>query len=612
MATGSAGGPLIQTASAETPTKLAPVLSGLPGWGVAQWRNTLLLGGGLALAFFALYFLPALLYRPLCETPEARVAVVAREMLESDDWVVPKLGGERRGFKPPLPYWLTALSAQALSPEHPAGEEALTRAVQLPPAFSAALTVFVLVLGGALAFGRLAGGLAGACFGASFMVIYFAQHGFVDTTLMCACAIMLCGAAGVCCAPRPGVAAAFFFGAGLGLGVLVKEPIPFMLLGGPVVVEVLLRRRFNGRRTLLFLFGLVVAAVIVLPWFVLLAERTPGGWEALIAERKAMWQAGHVHHDRWVFYFYKLAWAVLPWTPVWLCAGVLLLMKGRAAASEPAGAARGMEAACLRFFALAFGLGFLAFYISSKQQDHYLLPVLPPLALVAGHVLAAFREPGGRKEERLAWTQLGLGSALGAALASAPAWSHACARYGVDFGVSVPAGLCVALLHFYLARQWVEGRPGRAVGMMAALALVAGAIYSVHWAVRAQETETIVREAPFLRAELEAAGPDARVYDVGLPAPLLMFYLNRPVKTLEDLEHEPSGQAAPRILIARRKDIVSADKPAFRVLQLARYLGAGVEEIATVSLPEGEDWPRKAGEALRAAGLTAAGEAEAE
>jgi hypothetical protein len=82
-----------------------------------------------------------------------------------------------------------------------------------------------------------------------------------------------------------------------------------------------------------------------------------------------MWQAGHVHHDRWVFYFYKLAWAVLPWTPLWLCAAILLLAKGRAAAPEPAGTARAAEAAYLRFYALAFGLGFLAVYISAKQQD---------------------------------------------------------------------------------------------------------------------------------------------------------------------------------------------------------------------------------------------------
>jgi hypothetical protein len=238
--------------------------------------------------------------------------------------------------------------------------------------------------------------------------------------------------------------------------------------------------------------------------------------------------------------------------------------------------------------------------------------VLPPLALVAGYVLAAFREPGGRKEERLAWAQLGLGVALGLAIASAPIWSPACGRYGVTFEASLAAGLSVAILHFYLARQWVEGRPGRAVGVMAALALIAGTVYSMHWSARAQETEMIPREAPFLRSELGAAGDGVRVYDVGLPVPLLMFYLARPVKTLEDLRHEPPGEAAPRIVIARRKDIVNADKPVFRELQLARYLGAGVEEITAVTLPEGEDWPRKAGEALRAAGLTSAAEAESE
>jgi 4-amino-4-deoxy-L-arabinose transferase-like glycosyltransferase len=39
---------------------------------------------------------------------EGRVAATAREMAASGDWIVPRLGGEVRLAKPPLPYWAAA------------------------------------------------------------------------------------------------------------------------------------------------------------------------------------------------------------------------------------------------------------------------------------------------------------------------------------------------------------------------------------------------------------------------------------------------------------------------------------------------------------------------
>lgn len=41
---------------------------------------------------------------------EVRVIETAREMLELDDWIVPRFAGELRLEKPPLPYWISTLS----------------------------------------------------------------------------------------------------------------------------------------------------------------------------------------------------------------------------------------------------------------------------------------------------------------------------------------------------------------------------------------------------------------------------------------------------------------------------------------------------------------------
>lgn len=62
----------------------------------------------LALWFF-LGFLPLLL-RPLWEPDEGRYAEIAREMLATGDWLTPRLNGVLYFEKPPLQYWLSALS----------------------------------------------------------------------------------------------------------------------------------------------------------------------------------------------------------------------------------------------------------------------------------------------------------------------------------------------------------------------------------------------------------------------------------------------------------------------------------------------------------------------
>lgn len=66
------------------------------------------------LVLIFLLLLPALFFglgeRPLYKIQEVRVAETAREMLVSQDWLIPRYNGELRLQKPPLPYWLTASS----------------------------------------------------------------------------------------------------------------------------------------------------------------------------------------------------------------------------------------------------------------------------------------------------------------------------------------------------------------------------------------------------------------------------------------------------------------------------------------------------------------------
>ena len=49
-------------------------------------------------------------YRDLIEPDEGRYAEIAREMLNSGNWITPRLNGFKYFEKPPMQYWGSAIS----------------------------------------------------------------------------------------------------------------------------------------------------------------------------------------------------------------------------------------------------------------------------------------------------------------------------------------------------------------------------------------------------------------------------------------------------------------------------------------------------------------------
>ena len=76
-----------------------------------RWRPVVLLG---CVALAALLALPGLGRRPLYSAGEVRVALIARAMVESGDWVQPRFNHVRYYEKPPLLYWSVAAAYEAL------------------------------------------------------------------------------------------------------------------------------------------------------------------------------------------------------------------------------------------------------------------------------------------------------------------------------------------------------------------------------------------------------------------------------------------------------------------------------------------------------------------
>jgi 4-amino-4-deoxy-L-arabinose transferase-like glycosyltransferase len=222
-----------------------------------------LAGCGLFAAVLAFSDLGA---RPLISPAEARYALVAREMLESGDWIQPHFNHARFYEKPPLTYWSVAASYRLFG---------FTEfASRLPSALAYIGTVLVTFLLALELVGRRTAPLAALIFATSLGPYLFGRFLFTDTLLVFWLGVSLLGLARTIQRPVS-VAGPLMLYLGASLAGLTKGLIgllfPFaaaaayaFLLGG----RDFLRRLRPG-------LGLSIVAIVFLPWHLLLAWKDP-------------------------------------------------------------------------------------------------------------------------------------------------------------------------------------------------------------------------------------------------------------------------------------------------------------------------------------------------
>lgn len=493
-------------------------------------RGDLAMSVGFCLLLFIVYILPSI-WRPIDETPEARVAVVAREMLRTDDWLVPHLGNEVRFNKPPLPYWLTAMAAKALGPD-PGGRLVSEQAHTLPSAVCGALCVFMMMAFACRVFGRTAGLWTGLILGFSALYASWSHQGTGEIPLTFFTAAALLCAAWFACAPRPGIFCALGLGLSLGLAILCKGHIPILMVMSALLVEAVRRRRFCGRKALLFIIALIAAVLVAIPWLAALHARAPEAFEVMKAEvLSPATSTGHRQSDWPFYYLYQFPAGLLPWSIVLVFVWPLACSRHRAdrkASRRSESLADMLE----RFLLWAAILAFIGFEAVRKQQDYYLLPLFPPLALGAAVAVSRMSRPGGNAEEFLAWVHLALAVVGSGLLIASPYLVATFAgrpESAPPWEMAIPLGIVTFVLLFVAARQWVDGHAiwaGVCLGVPVFSAMLSWFILD---AVRDREHHALAREGYQIESYLKSMGDDVRVYEVrlGASAPELLYYLNR-------------------------------------------------------------------------------------
>ena len=251
----------------------------LIAWPAFLWSRVLFPGDRPAAAepirlisLLILLFLPALLLYPclsfaLFEPDESRYAEVPREMLQRGDWVTPRLDGEPYLEKPPLLYWLTAVSYEVFGVHD--------WAARLPPALAVHGTILLVYFFGRRIFGERAAFRGALVLSLAPGFVAIGRLLLIDGVLTFCTTLALFAAFEAVRGGRLRWGWWLLAAVACGLGVLAKGPVALVLLAGPLALH-----RWLTARPLPLTRGAVaaflgVAVGLTLPWYAALCLRVP-------------------------------------------------------------------------------------------------------------------------------------------------------------------------------------------------------------------------------------------------------------------------------------------------------------------------------------------------
>ena len=320
------------------------------------------------LVFFSIFFMLFLGGLPFKEPDESRYAEIPREMLESGDFITPRLNYVKYFEKPPLHYWVNALSLSAFG-----NKEAAAR---FPSAAFGLCGVLLAYHIGRKLYGRRAGLYSALVLGSSVGFLFQSRMNIIDTTLT------FCMAAALgfflLASRRDEVKKGryyYLFYLFCALSVLAKGLIGIVLPGGVIFFYLLITKRWSLLREMRIFSGTCLFLLVCAPWFILVSLKNPEFFQFFFI---------HEHVERFltkVHGRYEPPWYFIPV----LLGGMLPWSFFLPGAVTSAWAKR--DSAGL-FLSLWFGVIFVFFSLSSSKLIPYILPVFPAVAILIGTAIS--------------------------------------------------------------------------------------------------------------------------------------------------------------------------------------------------------------------------------
>ena len=349
---------------------------------------------------------------------EPRYAWIARDMQETGDWVTPRLYGNPWFEKPPLYYWGAALSFKYFGVSD--------TSARLPCAISALLATLALAWLTLRLYGAETARWLLLLLPTTVGMIGFSHSAATDMPFAAMLTIAMVFAAkllnlipSVTAQSQSSAAAGsplrsltsltsstFFtsllFGVFLGLATLAKGPAAIILSGGAVLLWTVFTKRWRDAFRCLHPVAISSFCLTALPWYILCARRNPDFFHVFIIEHNFnRFLTPQFQHIQPIWYYVPIfILAVFPWIFFHVLAKLQFLANWR----------RRLPESQTQAFLLAWaGFTFLFFTLAKSKLPGYIMPAIPPMALLMANATAS---TAGESSRSPRWPVLGTGLAL--------------------------------------------------------------------------------------------------------------------------------------------------------------------------------------------------------
>ena len=507
---------------------------------------------------------------PPMDRDESRFAQASRQMLQSGDYVTIRFQDELRAKKPAGIYWLQSASAALLGD----ADIASYRFVNL---LALLVSIFMLYHIGLRLYEPAIALAASAAFASGFLVLAEAHLAKTDTVLMLLVMVQQWALMRIYLdrdktTAKPSAHWISFWTA-LAAGILVKGPIAPAIAILTITALIVWHRGAGWVRPLRLARGLILLAVICLPWAILVTIATDGAFLniAVTGDFLAKVQSGQESHGAPPFTYLAL-FGVLLWPASLLLPSALLHIKA-------------MLAQDITRFLLAWLVPFwIMIELIPTKLPHYPLPVVPAaVLLLLWSVDRVVTLSPLRQKFYLAgqYVLLALGVGLVAAvMAGAVMFGGQSMRLAVGLAV---IALLFAGLAVWQGHRWIQiGEYRHLMGLFTAGILVHFVIFA---GVVPQLSRIHIADA--VAQNLASSGRQpAAIAAAGYHEPSLVFLLGRDVLLVD------SREAA--LFLAEAPDgvaLVEARQQA-AFLDIARRLGlrlAAPEQLLGYNMSKGQD-----------------------
>jgi 4-amino-4-deoxy-L-arabinose transferase-like glycosyltransferase len=369
---------------------------------------------------------------------EPRYAWIARDMVESGDWVTPRLYGKPWFEKPVLYYWGAAISFKLFGVSE--------AAARFPSAFAALLATLAMAWLAWRVYGAWTARWLLLLLPTTVGMIGFSHAAATDMPFAATLTIAMVFAAVILgltrdqdtspARQRPWLAL-IFFGFFLGLATLAKGPAAIVLSGGGVLLWAAFTRRWRDAFRCLHPVSIASFCLTALPWYILCSRRNPDFFRVFIIEHnfKRYLTPEFQHIQPFWYYVPILLIAFAPWT-------LALVWSAFFGAFRVWPQRRPSDATLLALSWVLFCL--VLFSISKSKLPGYILPAIPAIGLLLSRAYVSLVPREG-------WTfrLLVLGGAIPSILVALVLWSL---HFGVErFAAAAATGAGWVLLLFGLA-----------------------------------------------------------------------------------------------------------------------------------------------------------------